>query len=199
MVPGAGCASTLANVFIGNTLTAIDLSRPGQFNPQSYGDVLYSTEPLLVGATSDALEIAGNCFLHEVPFLGQIISLVECGLSGAETIQQCGPVFRTIGERQLNVRVVTSVDPNAKYGPSGVGLGRFVRDGNALAYTIIFENDSAATAAAQRIVVTDRLDTLAVDPSTIRLGPIRFGSTILKPALGAAATPRVRICGRSCR
>jgi len=71
---------------------------------------------------------------------------------------------------------VTPVDPNAKLGVSGAGQAQYVTGGVPLAYTVLFENLPAATAAASQVVVTDTLDA-ALDPSTVSINSIRFGAT----------------------
>ena len=48
-----------------------------------------------------------------------------------------------------------------------------------------FENVAAATLAAQRVVVTDQLDTANLDLSTFSLGLISFGDTVLTPPAGS--------------
>jgi CSLREA domain-containing protein len=79
----------------------------------------------------------------------------------------------------------SSVDPNAKSGPFGPGAQQFHRSGTAYNYNVEFENEATATLPAQRVVVTDSLDTSNLDLSTFGLGPISFGSYTLTPPGGA--------------
>jgi Tol biopolymer transport system component len=66
------------------------------------------------------------------------------------------------------VCVVTSIDPNDKSGPSGLGPERFIlSDGRVLHYTVYFENLPSATAEALEVLVRDRLDS-DLDWSTFR-------------------------------
>jgi subtilase family serine protease len=65
------------------------------------------------------------------------------------------------------------IDPNEKLGPDGYGEQRFVSAGEEIPYTINFENLLAATAYAQRVRITDRLDP-SLDPRTVRLREIGF-------------------------
>jgi len=76
----------------------------------------------------------------------------------------------------------SSVDPNAKYGPSGLGLQQFHSSTTAYNYTVEFENQPTASLPAQQVVVTDSLDTSTLDLSTFSLGPILFGNYTLRPA-----------------
>ena len=66
-------------------------------------------------------------------------------------------------------------DPNEKMGLIGFGTEKFISKQIPLPYTIDFENVPIATAAAQRVRVTDQLDS-NVDPRTFRLKEIGFGS-----------------------
>jgi uncharacterized repeat protein (TIGR01451 family) len=65
---------------------------------------------------------------------------------------------------------VGSGDPNYKSGPEGIGLERFIAQGQKLLYLIHFENLANATASAVNIVVTDRLDP-NLDWETVTIGP----------------------------
>ena len=77
--------------------------------------------------------------------------------------------------------IVSSVDPNDKAGPTGVGSSRFVAGAAPLPYVITFENEATASAPAQVVSVTDQLDVSNLDLSTFALGPISFGKYILSP------------------
>ena len=66
-------------------------------------------------------------------------------------------------------------DPNEMVGPTGYGPQSFVGFQQALPYTVDFENVMTATAAAQKIVVTEQLDP-NMDWRTFRLKEIGFGA-----------------------
>jgi parallel beta-helix repeat protein len=66
-------------------------------------------------------------------------------------------------------------DPNDKVGPAGYGPQAFVGNQQPLPYTINFENVPTATAWAQRIVITDELES-DLDWRTFRLREIGFGN-----------------------
>ena len=82
------------------------------------------------------------------------------------------------------VKVVTSHDPNAIYGPPGVGAQRFISTTTPLLYDVTFENVVSATAPAQTVVITDWLDPTRMDLSTFSLGTIVFGSKVVSPPAG---------------
>jgi len=79
---------------------------------------------------------------------------------------------------RIPTQPVTSVDPNALYGPTGYGSAGFVSLNAVFPYRIDFENAATATAPAQRVVVTDQLDA-NLDWSTFQLTGIGFGDTNL--------------------
>ncbi|MEW5736243.1 MAG: hypothetical protein AB1921_15460 [Thermodesulfobacteriota bacterium] len=89
-------------------------------------------------------------------------------------------------EKSKKVGVVSSLDPNEKIGPSGVGEARYIAAGEPLAYAVFFENKSTATAPAQEVVITDQLDGLSMDLATFSLGMITAGDRTVTPPPGLA-------------
>ena len=77
-----------------------------------------------------------------------------------------------------------SVDPNALYGPVGVGPERWVPDAVPAPYIVSFENLPSATAPAQEVFITNPLDSLAFDLDTLSLGPVSFGDRVVVPPNG---------------
>jgi hypothetical protein len=73
------------------------------------------------------------------------------------------------------VTVVSSWDPNEKRGPDGEEPGGLVPPERPLEYTIYFENKPAADAAAQEVVVIDRLDS-DLDCTTVELLDVQIGN-----------------------
>jgi RHS repeat-associated protein len=69
-----------------------------------------------------------------------------------------------------------SHDPNAKFGPAGVGPANIVAPNAILPYRVDFENDPTATAPAQTVTVTDQLDP-NLNWSTFALTQVGFGDT----------------------
>jgi hypothetical protein len=82
------------------------------------------------------------------------------------------------------MRVVASLDPNAKYGPPGYGPLHTIQKNTSLPYLITFENDPSALAPAQIVTVTDYLDTTKVEPISLQFGPVHFGSQVVIPPVG---------------
>ena len=73
------------------------------------------------------------------------------------------PAAHLVEAARLELKVVRSIDPNEKEGPTE----DVIRRKTDLVYTIHFENDPKATAAAERVTITDTLDE-RLDLSTVR-------------------------------
>ena len=83
------------------------------------------------------------------------------------------------------VPIKGSIDPNAKSGPFGPGAQHFHTSRTSFSYSVEFENEPTASLPAQRVLVTNQLDTVNLDLSTFSLGPITFGSYTLTPPADA--------------
>jgi len=81
-----------------------------------------------------------------------------------------------------------AADPNALVGPAGVGVQRWMSGAQALAYTIMFSNDSTATAPAQQVVVTEPLGPNA-NTSSLRLLGITIPNGTSAPAIQVPIPP----------
>jgi hypothetical protein len=97
--------------------------------------------------------------------------------------------FETLGpkcprpttKKKSKVRVVTSRDPNAKVGLSGYGESNYINPVDKFNYVVMFENMPTASAPAQEVIITDRLDVDAFDLTTFALGPISFNNRTVIP------------------
>ena len=78
---------------------------------------------------------------------------------------------------------VTSLDPNDLIGPPGAKAPRYISTNGALSYAIYYSNEISATAPAQKVTITDQLDTTKYDLSTFNLGPISLGEQTIFPPL----------------
>lgn len=70
---------------------------------------------------------------------------------------------------------VTSLDPNAIYGPEGVLAPRFRKDAEVMHYMVTCENVDTATAPAQVVRIVDTLDPTKFDLSTFEFGNVYIG------------------------
>ena len=82
------------------------------------------------------------------------------------------------------IKVVASIDPNAKYGPPGYGPLHTIQKNTVLPYLITFENDPSALAPAQIVIITDYLDTTKVEPVSLEFGTVHFGNKTVTPPSG---------------
>jgi hypothetical protein len=71
---------------------------------------------------------------------------------------------------------VTSMDPNAIYGPDGVLAARYRKDGGRMHYMVTCENMDTASAAAQVVRIVDTLDKTKFDLSTFEFGNVYVGN-----------------------
>jgi hypothetical protein len=102
---------------------------------------------------------------NSLGFPSQPPSLSLLGVDSSSALQICG---------------VTSLDPNSKVGPSGVGPLKHVSGVAPLEYSIFFDNQPTATAPAQAVTVTDTLDS-NLGLTLLTLGPITFTNQIVTP------------------
>ena len=89
------------------------------------------------------------------------------------------------GQNMAGLQAASSVDPNVKMGPQGVGTQNWVSGTQPLPYGVFFTNLASATAPAQRVVVTDQIDTSKFDLSTFAFGAVTLPTQIVTPPLGA--------------
>ncbi len=76
--------------------------------------------------------------------------------------------------------IIKSKDPNEMAGPIGKGdpdTQRFLEPGQKVTYTVYYENQTNATAAAQEVFVTNSLSQY-LDWSTFEMGEVTFGDQI---------------------
>lgn len=72
---------------------------------------------------------------------------------------------------------IGSYDPNDKVGPIGVRDQRYIASGDSLPYVVFFENLDDATAAAQKVIISDTLDTEITDFESFSFGMIAWSDT----------------------
>jgi RHS repeat-associated protein len=82
-----------------------------------------------------------------------------------------------------SIPVKKSTDPNDLLGPSGYGPAEFITNSQSLNYTIQFQNEPAATAPAQEVVITEQLSP-SLNWSTFQLGDFDFGNLVVPVPAG---------------
>ena len=94
--------------------------------------------------------------------------------------------------------IIKSKDPNEMAGPMGKGnpeTQRFLEPGQRVSYTVYYENDPNATAAAQEVFVANSLSQY-LDWSTFEMGEVAFGDQIDLGLVGKqCATNEVTMTG----
>ena len=86
-------------------------------------------------------------------------------------------------QKQKFLAKVNSFDPNDKVGSQGAGEQRFLSGEVPLRYIVNFENHETATAPAQEVLITDKIQA-DFDIKTVNLGSISFGKTHVAPPSG---------------
>jgi subtilase family serine protease len=128
-------------------------------------------------ATVPLAFLEANNFARDVPFrLSFGVDYLTTQTRRLERARiDCSPPPPPCGSDSTCIREVNSFDPNDIIGPSGFGPENWITATQPLNYTIRFENDPIfATAPAQRIEITQRLDS-DLDARSFRLGDFGFG------------------------
>lgn len=81
------------------------------------------------------------------------------------------------------IQVSASYDPNELYGPIGFQAPGWVSDDEPFRYAVSFENLPTATLPAAEVVVTDRLDPITLDLTTVDLKSITFAGYTVTPTI----------------
>lgn len=161
-IPGEACVVGFTEKLAKNALSLANAFwglEPGK----DVGQALDNTEAWLRDALID---LATVC----LPVAGQVVSAFKCGNGIDDVAKKCqDPVKRTPRT------IVVSNDPNEKGGSAGHATAHCVSGEEPLRYVILFENKPDASAPAQKVVVTDRLDADALDLDTVAFGPVTVG------------------------
>ena len=119
-----------------------------------------------------------------VEAIKKVYELLNLYAIGGNEISDCAPDLRPRGGSNRGSTSVNSFDPNEKQGSTGAGRNQYLTTGEPLKYIIRFENQETATAPAQTVTIRDTLDRSVFDPTTIELGFVSFGDTIIIPSRG---------------
>jgi hypothetical protein len=102
--------------------------------------------------------------------------------SPATALAACGDVLPPRWRDSLVVTIVGAIDPNEKLGSRDT-----ISVQQPIPYSIRFENAPNASAPAQQVVVSDPITLATLDPATVSLGPITFGSVRIIPPAGLSS------------
>ena len=177
-----GAGSAMKEIFE-NTLEAIVKGQQGTYDAS---DAAKSLTQMLCPAIQQGLECALELSGFAVPGAKVILFVLELMpliVDLAEVVEDCGVPLSPKWYRNFQAEVITSGDPNDKFGPVGGGApAHYLTDAEPLRYLVQFTNEDTATAPAQDVVVTDQLDPAKVDLSTFAFGPVSFGATTVFPS-----------------
>ena len=162
--PAGGCIGGVASAFF-EEMTAINQQVQ---SGSGLGDAIRNMGNLpmfYVQAFGAMAEAGGECALGAIPGIGDAWSAYEWARTGEALASDCGAdgIGDYFGE------IVSSIDPNCKSGPTGIGTARYISGMLTPSYQVMFENLAEATAPAAHVVVADSLD-----GSVFALGSARF-------------------------
>jgi hypothetical protein len=80
--------------------------------------------------------------------------------------------------------IVTSFDPNAIYGPSGIDIPRFINNFKTQPFLIAFENVDTATADAQDVIIRDTINKAKFDIASVELGDVVIANQLMRVPKG---------------
>jgi len=82
---------------------------------------------------------------------------------------------RYIYDREKRMWILVPIDPNLIVGPEGIEEKRWINAKDRMPYTIMFENDSTATARARYVRITSRVEPKQ-DATSLELGSVSFNN-----------------------
>lgn len=167
-IPGEACLTSALSFIQTSAGFGTDLALNGvSTNPLNYAQ-------LFSGGLS-----AATCAASVTPGLNLFFAAVSCGANLYSTYNTC-----LEDSKKFNARMVQSSDPNEKVETQGVSDQHYISGLQPSRYSIYFENQPTATAPAQSVLVTDKLDTTKLDLSTFSLGLMEFGGQLVTPPSG---------------
>lgn len=148
VTPGLGCAKA---AFDNTVLMAVDKYMNNETIEAE--DIANSIGLTAIGC------VPGEAQLSAAFKIAKGMASMYGGASDAGgALASCGSFASDCFKQFSDIMAYSSHDPNAKYGPSGRGTSHFVTSNQEYHYMVSFENDSSATAPAQRVIITDTLD-----------------------------------------
>lgn len=149
-----GCLHAVTTNYIYNPW---NYDKPTDDDPKSIGSHMWTL-------ASTIINCAGDLPVFKVYKL--TVAILQFAASVTDNYiadQTCRNAFENKSKTNMNVRAVTSLDPNEKAGPGGIADNNYIRKLPLIDYTIYFENKDTAKAPAQEIKIIDSLDTNVFD------------------------------------
>lgn len=177
IAPTVGCGITVVQVILNYLTTLVGIC---QTDPASANHPLFATN-LLLTIIGNVVSIGSNCFKSIIPVVGQIVGFIQTLWAGVQAVPPCLDRFFPA---TTTVEIVTSGDPNDKFGPHGYGDQQYISTAQPLVYGIEFQNKPDATAPAQVVTVSDQLDPSKLDLNSFSFNLITFGDHVVTPPPG---------------
>lgn len=167
LTPGLGC---LKAAFDNTVLVAVDKYVKNQSIQAE--DVANSIGMTALGC------IPGEAALSKGFAIAKgMAGMYGAGADAGGAVGACGGFAADVFKLFPEITGFQSHDPNAKYGPQGINASSYLRSDMPYNYIVMFENDSAATAPAQRVIITDTLDKNVFDLTSFKATGFGFGDT----------------------
>jgi hypothetical protein len=177
---------------------------------KALGNNLLPDDPCLQQAFQNFQDAVSMLVTMQPNVNSRITSLVDLYVAALKTLLKCKG--EQLGDKELNQAIeaimdkfdkldefidcldqedpegsttvsVSSYDPNDLVGSKGFGVQAWKSVSLPLSYTIFFANDATATAPAQQIIITNHLDAVNLDMTTIQLNSISFADQTVTPSL----------------
>jgi hypothetical protein len=157
----------------------------------SVNDPSNSMGGIVVDAFGSLLLTGLECYrsVSKIVFEKAAVNIIDNLVSGANTVNSffldgeeayvtCRDyLFSQMNGDLVNVKKITSFDPNDKLGPVGVKAQKYVNGTDPFTYKIRFENFATATAAAQYVRLVDTLDRTKFNFDTFQFGYFNVADT----------------------
>ncbi len=163
LTPGLGCAKA---AFDNSVLMAVDKYQKGE--SIKVEDIANSIGMTALGCVPGEAQLSTAFKIAK-----GMASMYGSASDAGSAMSACGSFANDCKKEFLDMMGYYSHDPNAKYGPSGRASSIFVSTHKDFQYMITYENDSAATAPAQRVIIIDTLDKNVFDIQSFI--PVGFG------------------------
>ena len=178
-VPGAGCA-----ISIGTTAQSAMENYENKGVVDAAGNLAYDLGKMAIGCAGGA--IPGSDLAEAAWGYIEGMGKVESWAGRAGLLGEWLTTYKECKNTSLfNGKIVTSVDPNDKYGPVSASGSKAFSDRTEFPYVINFENDpEKATAPAQEVWIIDTLDLKVFDINTFEAGFLDIGGRLIETPFG---------------
>jgi PKD repeat protein len=165
-----GCINGIVTNYIYNPWS---YEKPTDDEPKSIGSHLWTLTSTLIGCAGDLPPF--KAYKLTVAILQFGAAVIDNSIADKE----CREAFSNQSVTNMNVRTVTSFDPNEKAGPEGFTDNNYIRKSSYIDYTIYFENKDTAQAPAQEITIIDSIDKNVFDISKFNFKSVTIADSTI--------------------